>query len=128
MTNYKLLRRFFLLIVLFLITYMSHQPSLKPPMEWFKHQDKMFHLIEFGGLGFALVLNAELFGKKRPLFLMILFGVIWAITDEIHQYFIPGRFCSWQDLIADSVGLYLSIILFTKFFKKLRNKNDKLNQ
>ena len=123
MLNFSLiLRRFFLVTVLFLVAYLSHQPSLKPPMEWFKHQDKLFHLLEFGGLGLALVVNSDLFGKKRPVLLMILFGVIWAVTDEIHQYFIPGRFCSWEDLIADSIGLYLSISIFTKLLNKKRLK------
>ncbi len=119
MLNYKLLfRRIFLIVVLVLIAYLSHQPSLKPPMEWFKHQDKVFHLLEYGGFGLALVLNKDLFRKKNPTKLIILYGLIWAVSDEIHQYFIPGRFCSWQDLIADSLGLCFSVWLFSKFLNK----------
>lgn len=126
MLKYKLLpRRIFLIIVVFLITYLSHQPSLKPPMEWFKHQDKVFHLLEFGGLGFALVLNRDLFGKRNPAKMMIFYGLIWAISDEIHQYFIPGRFCSWQDFIADSIGLCFSVWLFSKIFRKNWNKKER---
>jgi len=123
MLNYQLLlRRTLLIVVLFLIAYLSHQPSLKPPMEWFEHQDKIFHLLEYGGLGFALVLNKDLFGKKNPTKLMVIYGLLWAISDEIHQYFIPGRFCSWQDLIADSVGLCFSVWLFSKIFRKIETK------
>ena len=110
--------RVFLAVVSLLIVYLSHQSSLKPPFEWFSHQDKVFHLVEFGGLGFALVLNRDLFGRKLVRSRMIIAGTVWAILDEIHQSFIPGRDSSIQDIIADTAGLVLAIWLFSRLFDR----------
>ena len=110
--------RIFLALVSLLIVYLSHQPSLKPPVEWFPHQDKVFHLLEFGGLGLALVLNRDLFGGKLIRSRMIVTGVVWAIIDEIHQSFVPGRDSSIQDILADTTGLIIAILLFYRLFSR----------
>ncbi len=113
-------QRLFLVSVALLIVYLSHQPSLKPPVEWFPGQDKVFHLVEFGGLGLALVLNADLFGEKRRKFRMVSSGVVWAVLDEFHQSFVPGRDCSFQDVFADIAGLLLAVWIFSRIFIKTR--------
>jgi VanZ family protein len=112
-----LLRRGFLFLVTFLVVYLSHQPSLKPPLELFPHQDKLFHMIEFGGLGLALVLNRDIFGTKSPRAFMLLSGVIWAVLDEFHQSFVPGRDSSLQDVAADAAGLVIAVLIFFRLFK-----------
>ncbi len=38
-------------------------------------------------------------------------GFAYAITDEIHQSFVPGRFASGLDLLVDAVGLLAGIAL-----------------
>ncbi len=111
-------KRLFLTSVALLIVYLSHQPSLKPPVEWFPGQDKVFHLVEFGGLGLALVLNEDLFGKKHRKFRMVFSGVIWAVMDEFLQSFVPGRDSSFQDVFADIAGLFLAVWLFSRIFIK----------
>lgn len=113
-----ILKRLFLISVALLIVYLSHQPSLKPPFELFPHQDKLFHMVEFGGLGLALVVNADLFGKKRRKYRMAYAGISWAVLDEIHQFFVPGRFCSFQDVLADTAGLLLALWLFSRLYSK----------
>ncbi len=111
-------RRLFLALVALLIVYLSHQPSLKPPFEWFPHQDKLFHMVEFGGLGLALVTNRDLFGKKRySQTVMVLSGVTWAVLDELHQSFVPGRDSSFQDMAADTAGLVLALWIFSMVFR-----------
>lgn len=105
--------RLFLLLVALLIVALSHQPSLKPPFELFPHQDKVFHMCQFGGLALALVLNTDLFGKKGVKKKILAAGLFWAAADEIHQHFVPGRFCSLADFAADALGLVLGIILFS---------------
>ncbi len=110
-------RRGFLILVSFLVVYLSHQPSLKPPLELFPHQDKLFHMIEFGGLGLALVLNRDIFGTKHPRTAMLFSGVAWAVLDEFHQSFVPGRDSSLQDVAADAAGLVIAVLLFFRLFK-----------
>jgi len=119
--------RLFLLLVALLIVVLSHQPSLKPPVQLFPHQDKLFHLIEFGGLGFAMTLNRDLFGTARTRLRFVRMGasgILWAVLDEFHQSFIPGRDCSFQDMLADAVGLLLAIWLFSRLHKKVGTNLD----
>lgn len=50
-------------------------------------------------------------------------GTIYAITDEIHQYFVPGRSCQITDVIIDSLGIITGIILVLVSIKILKNNN-----
>jgi len=53
-------------------------------------------------------------GKARRasiLFWPILTGGIYAASDEIHQYFVPGRSCDFLDWLADILGLALGITI-----------------
>jgi len=36
---------------------------------------------------------------------------IYAVADELHQRFIPGRFCEWQDLVADWIGVAVALVI-----------------
>ena len=38
-------------------------------------------------------------------------GVIYAITDEVHQYFVPGRSCEFKDVCIDGSGVLFGIVL-----------------
>ncbi len=125
--------RLFLILVGLLIVVLSHQPALKPPFQLFPFQDKMFHMVEFGGLALALVLNRDVFCRwRKPLSAMFLCGAVWAVLDELHQAVVPGRDCSAGDVFADFAGLLIGILLFSsllagrkhtkKHFSSLTNK------
>lgn len=38
--------------------------------------------------------------------------VLYAVSDEIHQYFVPGRACAAFDVFIDSLGAGLAVALF----------------
>ena len=40
----------------------------------------------------------------RVVFIITGISVLYGITDELHQYFVPGRDCSIFDLTADAIG------------------------
>lgn len=44
-------------------------------------------------------------------------GTLFAIADEFYQSFIPSRFASVEDVVADVFGLILSIITFPLLIK-----------
>ena len=55
--------------------------------------------------------------------------VLYAIFDEIHQYFIPGRSCQLKDVFIDTIGgsvglgiSYISVLVKSIFFKVLNKK------
>ena len=89
-----------------LIFYLSSQPSIEAPA-LFPGQDKLFHLIAFGILGFLTVgtLQASHAGyPTRRVWLVVLAVALYGILDEVHQYFVPGRSADVYDALADAFG------------------------
>ena len=84
----------------------------------FPLQDILFHGIIYAALGWLLrraLKNTVTQGKPSALVLLtVLFGVLYGLSDEFHQIFVPGRDFSFVDLGADIIGaaaggrLYLS--------------------
>ena len=93
------------------------------------HYDKLLHLIEYGflgGLSGLLVLDPEKFRnasvERTDYALAIGIGWGYAVIDEIHQYFVPGRMMEMNDFIADAVGVVLGIIAYQWIIKKILAK------
>ena len=89
-----------------LIFYLSSQPSIDAPA-LFPGQDKLFHLIVFGILGFLVMgaLQASHEGyPTRQAWLVALAVMLYGILDEFHQYFVPGRSADVYDVLADAIG------------------------
>jgi len=102
------------LAVLFIL---SHQPSDAVP-GWWSVPDTVAHVGLYAVLGAALAWGrhasvGEAWGTPSWPVLGV-FGGAWAISDEWHQSFIPGRDPSLGDLSADVVGLLLGA-LFASF-------------
>ena len=109
-----LLRNLFLLLALLwasVIYYLSSQPGIDVPA-LFPGQDKLFHLMAFGLLGF-LAMGAVKPVKKRfklwQALLVIALVSLYGLLDETHQYFVPGRTTELYDVIADTVGGLLGV-------------------
>ena len=48
-------------------------------------------------------------------------GVLYASSDEIHQFFVPGRGPQVLDVLLDSSGVIVGILIFMAFFVVLKN-------
>lgn len=77
-----------------------------------------------GGILILLFFNTydNISTKKKVLFSQT-FGTLYATSDEIHQIFIEGRACMWQDVALDSIGIATGIaifILIIKLFIKIK--------
>jgi len=44
----------------------------------------------------------------------------YGVTDEFHQYYVPGRDCSGFDLLADTAGSAAGIFVFARMIRALR--------
>ena len=94
----------------------SSIPGKSVPNYYIFSQDKLLHIIEYFLLGF-LLLNS-LFSKTQfPIILCLSLGLFFSIIDEIYQSTVNGRVPSSFDVIADFIGLTLSI-LYNKIFTK----------
>ena len=66
-------------------------------------------------LGYGLLALAYWFGlrfEKRSWWLALLLAVVYALSDEFHQSFVPGRHPSWVDaLVIDGSGASIALAL-----------------
>ena len=66
---------------------------------------KTAHFTIFAALGFFAFLTS---GQKKLLCkgtaAVLIFCGLYAVSDEIHQYFVPGRACMLRDMLLDTCG------------------------
>jgi len=70
---------------------------------------KAAHFAEYGILFWLLIRGPMV---RRP-YLALIFCVVYALTDEGHQAFVPGRTASLYDVALDSSGALFSHFLTT---------------
>ena len=92
-----------------LIYVLSAQPDLSTGLgTWDLVLRKLAHTVEYAILG-ALLLRAL---EARTIALVA--GVAYAISDEIHQSFVPGRQGSVLDVLIDSAGVAIGILVLER--------------
>lgn len=80
-----------------------------------KNIRKWAHFFEFACLGFLSCmffseLNVSYKGRfARTALISPVFCFLYALSDEIHQIFVPGRACRLRDLFIDSAGALAGI-------------------
>lgn len=83
-----------------------------------ENSDKLIHMAVYVPLGFLLCMALVMSGLRRYGFVIaLILTIIYGMTDEFHQSFVPGRHASFGDVIADSVGALLGC-LGVSFIKK----------
>ena len=103
--------------VIFVISSISAPYLPKVPIPAFS---RIAHFIEYAILG-ALLIRA--FYKSK----IILFGSLiitsiaiaslYGATDEIHQYFVPGRYMDIVDWLFDFLGSAAGTLLYGRFLR-----------
>lgn len=76
---------------------------------------KLAHFTLYFVLGFLssmLFITLKNYGIYIKGIISWVFCVIYAISDEIHQYFVPNRTCAIRDMVIDSSGALLSVAVF----------------
>ncbi len=83
--------------------------------------DFLLHFVEYNLYGVTLIWavmkdkpGSELKTSYR---LAVSIGALSAIADEFYQSFIPSRFSTIEDVVADVFGVILSIITFSLLMK-----------
>lgn len=98
-----------------LIFYFSSLPAKDIP-SLFAYQDIVFHLVIYGLLAyfFTRALKNTYGGLtlSKTLYFTVIFGVIYGLTDEFHQLFVPGRYMSVFDLLIDGVGSFTGGLIY----------------
>lgn len=109
------------LLYMGLIFYVSSYPeTIKTPS--FSYLDKPVHIVEYGILASLIHLSLrDTNAAKHHLFgLAFAIAFIYGISDEIHQYFVPGRQADILDVLANGVGAFCFPLI-------LHRQNDQTN-
>lgn len=95
-----------------LLFHLSAQPGWTIP-EYFEYHDKVIHLGAYAILGLFAWRSFRHFVQKRSLLVFCCAGFsgLYGLSDEIHQFYVPGRFADPFDLIADFIGAMTSVLL-----------------
>ncbi|UCD71937.1 MAG: VanZ family protein [Syntrophobacterales bacterium] len=73
--------------------------------------DKVAHLVAFGILASLIYFAREKSGAHvRPIFIPFLIAFLYGVSDEIHQYFVPGRNADVLDALADAAGGFVFLL------------------
>jgi len=84
-----------------------------PPI--FPFQDIVFHLFVYAVLGlcFARALKNTCLNiiLSRVILWTLIFGIIYGISDELHQAFVPYRTVSGFDVFMDGLGALLGSLI-----------------
>jgi VanZ family protein len=106
----------FIFWVLLIFAFSSYPKAIIPQSKYFSW-DKLAHLVEFGILGYlsarALRFSGIPWLAGRYARITVIFGLLYAISDELHQLYVKGRYASAYDVVADFIGVILGCTIFT---------------
>lgn len=121
----KFKKRFWLpvLLVMVFIFYTSSIPGKNIPLV-FSFQEIAFHFSVYLLLAWyfsrALKNTYSDITVFKVVFFTLVFGVIYAISDEWHQSFVPYRDVSSSDVFVDSIGSFMGGLAYG--FRNDKNK------
>jgi hypothetical protein len=104
-------------LVMGTIFLLSHQTGDSIDLPSFPGADKVAHMMAYGALALSLLWY---FGKKgagqmmRTALFTVALCLLYGVSDEFHQSFIPLRSVSALDIVADTAGA--SIVAFIWFY------------
>jgi VanZ family protein len=81
------------------------------------------HYIEY--FIFGLLLLYALWKEDKRIAWAIAIGAFYAATDEIHQFFVPGRTMDIMDFAVDILGIITGIIIINIIIKLKKNNSNK---
>lgn len=72
----------------------------------------LYHILAFFSLSLFLLISITK-GKSRSLMIpAVVIAILYSISDEIHQFFVPGRYASGFDVFLDSLGVLFAFMIY----------------
>ena len=105
------------------ITNISNKKSKKLVEDLNYPLRKVAHATEYGILAILLIMLLE--GKNKKYIFTIGITFLYACTDEFHQSF-TGRTSLFTDVLIDTLGAFIFLIIFYIIDKKRVKKNEKV--
>ena len=98
-----------------LILAINSYPRIEIPDVGFTAIDKVGHFCVYFMLGFLIVRalsKGEGLRLQGSILKTLVIGITFAIFDEVHQKFIPGRSAEFWDAAADVIGIAAALLAF----------------
>jgi len=96
------------------IFYTSSLPGSEIP-SLFPYEDVVYHFFIYLMLGYffsrALKNTCLHVACAKIILFATLFGLLYGLTDEFHQAFVPNRSVSGFDILMDTVGAFVGSVL-----------------
>lgn len=100
---------------------------------------KCGHFSEYTVLGILMTCTVRQFLKiksrltlpKAEIWLPVLLSFLYAVSDEVHQRFVPGRSCEFRDVMIDTGGACFGMLLLYlahRIFRMLKKHRKKRNE
>lgn len=96
--------------------------GMKDPIHIQRIKDAV-HVTEFGILMLLLVRALRFRGHKNPIWIGLAATVLYGISDEAHQYFVPQRYLAVEDIIRNTAGAILGASIMC--VRRKRSSNNK---
>jgi hypothetical protein len=106
------------LICAALFFYASSRTGLSLPLGG--GRDKLAHFAAYSVFGFALG-HAGAY-SRLPIAVTVAIGSLYALSDEVHQSFVPGRSTEFGDWLADSIGVLAGLAAY-QYARRLRSRS-----
>jgi len=107
-----------MIVIMGTIFMLSHQPSDDLPVPEIPYVDKVCHFLIYGFLALSVLYafaDLKNMGRGNLLYPAVLvFCLLFGLSDEYHQSFVAGRYSSGADLLADVAGAFVFLLVFGK--------------
>ena len=114
------------MVLIFVVSSLEQPPLPMPEFEWLTI-DKLYHFIEYAILS-GLVARA-LVKAKPPVVparlvwhVATVFSILYGASDEWHQTFVPGRFATVADWVADVLGSIAGVLSVYLYYRRQSKK------
>ena len=74
---------------------------------------KFAHFFEYAVLGFLIGCALFLSRRRFSPVISVICSALYSVSDEIHQYFVPGRACRIFDVGVDTLGALTGTLILT---------------
>jgi VanZ family protein len=117
-SNISLIITLLIAILIFYISSLSFAPSTSTSSSI---KPILYHILIFFIFSFFLSLTI-LKGKNKLLIIpTIIISILYAISDELHQFFVPGRNFSLIDIFLDSLGIITASLIYITILEIRKN-------
>lgn len=118
-----------MLCIMGTIFFLSHQPGdTFDAVSFFPGEDKIVHFIVYFLLGLSVIYafgwhkGSDRVGRSGAVTVCIC--LLYGMSDEFHQYFIPDRSTSLADLVADVCGAGAAVLIWLQALKRKVVENN----